>query len=366
MSKTLLLLLIASLPALASEEVGWKPTVLPLLNYSSDHGAGYGVRASLFRYAEGAIPYERALSAQAFFTTGGKWAHRLYLDLPQWRAGQRLEVELLWDQEDFANYYADLSEREVALLLGPADAPRRKLQTTFRHVYPKLLLMWLRALGAPWQVRAGLQAGHNQITPNTPAGSLLERLDPPGRRGGWLLLANAALRRDTRDDYNDSRRGMLQELLCEYGGSKGFRGGRLSAEHRHFLPLPAGLVLAQRLSLALTFGDLPFYEQPILGGDDTVRGLEEARERGEGRVLANAELRWPGFSPLPSLPVRGGLLCFFDAGQTFRRGRGPSLEGWRRGLGLGARGHWHSTIIRADLGRSAGGTGVYLKFSQVF
>jgi outer membrane protein assembly factor BamA len=210
--------------------------------------------------------------------------------------------------------------------------------------------------------------GRNQITPNSAQGHLLELLSPLGAGGGFLFLANTSLRRDTRDDYNDSSRGTFEELLLEYGlgGGGDFRGGRLGFEHRHFLPLPPGLVLACRAGGALAFGDLPFYEELKLGGDETVRGLAAARERGEGRLLFNAELRWPGFSPLPSLPVRGGLLVFFDAGQIFRRARGPSLGKWRTGAGLGLRCHWHSTIVRADLGRSGRRTGIYLNFSQVF
>lgn len=43
------------------EKVGWKPTLIPLVNFSSDHGADYGFRASLFRYDGRTIPYDRTL-----------------------------------------------------------------------------------------------------------------------------------------------------------------------------------------------------------------------------------------------------------------------------------------------------------------
>lgn len=367
----LIALLLIALPAHAGrafEEVGWKPTAIPLLNFSSDHGTGYGLRASLFRYDGSTVPYAHTLSAQAFFTTRGKWSHRLYLDLPHWRPGQRLEVEALLEKEDFANYYGDLSDAQAEALLGAMAEATHAQRTTFKQVYPKLRLIWIRALGAPWHLRAGFQAGHNEITPNAREGSLLHLLAPLGRRGGFLLLVNAALRRDTRDDYNDSNRGLLEELLVEYGlgGGGHFNGGRLSFEHRHFLPLPAGLVLAHRAGAALAFGDLPFYEELKLGGDDTVRGLAAARERGEGRVLFNAELRWPGLSLLRRHHIRGGLILFADAGQIFRRAEGPSPDDWRLGAGAGGRFYWHSTIVRADVGRSGRRTGIYLTFSQVF
>ncbi|MCC7262474.1 MAG: BamA/TamA family outer membrane protein [Candidatus Latescibacteria bacterium] len=353
--------------ALPAQPPGWQPTALPLLNFSSDDGAGYGLQVSLYQYDGASLPYASALSAQLFATTRGRWAHRLYLDLPRWRPAERLEMEFRYEKQDYANYYADLDDTAAEALLAGAPVGERRQRSTFRQTYPRLTVMWLRALNQPWQLRAGLQAGYCRVRPNAGPGNLLFDLAPVGRDGGWLVLVNVALRRDTRDDYNDPSGGTLAELLLEYGGSpEGVRGGRLNAEHRRFLPLPGGLVLAQRAAITLAIGDLPFFELPALGGDNSVRGLLEARERGEGRLLGNLELRWPGWSPVPSLPVRGGLLIFADAGQIFPRRRGPSLGGWRTGTGLGARGHWHSTIVRADLGRSEGRTGVYLKFSQVF
>ena len=53
------------------ESLGFKPTAIPLLNFSSDDGTGYGLRASLYDYDGKSIPYRRAYSIQAFFTTGG-------------------------------------------------------------------------------------------------------------------------------------------------------------------------------------------------------------------------------------------------------------------------------------------------------
>ena len=55
------------------ETVGWHPTAVPLLNFSSDDGTGYGLRANLFEYDGQSIPYRRKCSAQVFISTKGKW-----------------------------------------------------------------------------------------------------------------------------------------------------------------------------------------------------------------------------------------------------------------------------------------------------
>ena len=64
------------------ETVGRKFTAIPLVNFSSDDGVGYGLRLNLFEYDGTSVPYRRAYSIQAFFTTRGKWAHRQYTDIP--------------------------------------------------------------------------------------------------------------------------------------------------------------------------------------------------------------------------------------------------------------------------------------------
>ena len=65
------------------ETVGWRPTMIPLLNFSSDDGTGYGLRANLFEYDGQSVPYRRKYSAQVFITTKGKWVHRVLVDTPE-------------------------------------------------------------------------------------------------------------------------------------------------------------------------------------------------------------------------------------------------------------------------------------------
>lgn len=352
----------------AYQSVGWKPTAIPIVNFSSDDGTGLGLRAYLYDYDGESIPYRRSFSAQAFFTTGGKWVHRLQMDIPNFRPGHRLEIEALFEKEEFANYYGELSDAEVDSLLGEVDADTRKKRTTFEQAYPKLRIMWIRNLRAPWRLRAEFQAGHSSITPNADEGSILRNLDPLGANGGTLFIAGSSLRYDTRDDYTNSAKGILEEFLIQYGigGGGDFNGVKLSYEHRHFLPLWEGLVFAHRAGADITFGNVPFYEELKLGGSSTVRGLAAARVRGQGRFLANGELRWQGLRLSNRQQIYLGGLLFADAGQVFARRDGPSLDDWRTGKGAGLRFYWQSTIVRADYGSSGERTGLYITFSQVF
>ncbi len=337
---------------------GRKLTTIPLLNFSSDDGAGYGLRVSFYDYDATSVPYRSCYSVQAFFSTKGKWAHRFYLDLPNVRPGSRLEVEALYEKEDYSNYYGGLSD-------GVLDTYTRE-QKTFEQNYPKVRVRWIKDLQGPWRLRTGLQVGHNSVTPNQEAGNILFDANPRGADGGTNVQAGAALRYDTRDDYTNSASGLLEELLVEYGLGNDFNGVRISYDHRYFLPMGKSWVFAHRLNAGLTFGSVPFYEAFDLGGSNTLRGPPAARWRGDGRILLNTELRWRGLPLSRNRDIHVGMLIFSDIGQVFSRSEGPSPDEWKAGGGAGLRFHWYTTIVRADYGYSDGKKGVYITFSQVF
>lgn len=359
---------LAAAPAAATrphESVGWRSTGIPIANFSSDDGTGYGLRYNLYEYDGATVPYRRKFGVQAFATTGGKWVHRLLADLPDLRPGERLEVELLYEKEEYANYYGDLPDERVNLY--------SRDQKTFRQAYPEVRVLWIRSLRDGWYYRLEGRLNHTSIDANAESGSLLRDLDPPGRRGGAFGQVLTSLRCDSRDNYKDTEAGQLAEVFIQYGRGQsdpdplGLPGGiTVGGDHRWFRRLVAGTVLATRLRGEAVFGDVPFYEELDMGGSSSVRGLAASRDRGEARLLGNAELRWRGLPLSRQRHIYLGALAFADVGQIFTRADGPAANAWRRGLGAGLRLHWHSTILRADYGRSGGRAGLYITFGQVF
>ena len=111
------LVLIVSSPLYAEElpykTIGYKPTAIPIVNFSSDDGTGYGVRVNFFDYDGQSIPYRRKYSGQAFFTTGGKWVHRLLIDAPSLIPNYRFEAELHFEKQEKANYFGALPDSAI-------------------------------------------------------------------------------------------------------------------------------------------------------------------------------------------------------------------------------------------------------------
>ena len=86
---------------------GWGVQGLPLVNFNSDEGFGYGSRLMVVDSGDGTQrPYRLAFVAQFFQTTNGVGMHRLIVDAPgflssPWRLG--VDVSLLNDR--FSPYY---------------------------------------------------------------------------------------------------------------------------------------------------------------------------------------------------------------------------------------------------------------------
>lgn len=402
---------------------GWGVQGLPLLNFNSDEGLGFGARALLVDSGDGTQkPYRYALMAQFFQTTRGVASHRLQLDAPgflesPWRLGA--EVALLNDR--FSPYFglggaaaytpAFTTCEDRAALEGNADAcPGNPDFRGLRYYsfeqrsFPSVVLNARRALSGPWQVALGYrfrltrvltrygtedsgQARDSRVEEDARAGLLV---GPGGAAAGTGTFRTAELSAglllDTRDNEPAPVRGMYHELTArgavEATGSA-FRYWGATANLRFFHPVASErLVAALRLFVDVMGGDVPFFLLSSFGGLEwrdgwggiggvyTARGILKNRMQGEVKALANGELRWLFLRTEPwSQRVNFTLVAFLDAGQTWAdlRFRDGGLAGYAGGGGL--RVAWEENfIVRLDYGRSFsdGTSGFYLDFNHLF
>lgn len=81
---------------IAKKTAGWRYTPIPLVNYTSDDGLGYGMRVGIYEYDGKTVPYKRSYKAQVFMTTEGKWAHLLSMDVPNFFRGNAWKLKRHW------------------------------------------------------------------------------------------------------------------------------------------------------------------------------------------------------------------------------------------------------------------------------
>jgi len=355
-----LLVVLAAEPEAAPR---WSFAAMPTFNFSSDTGFGFGARGKAERLAHGTEPYWLSLEAQLYGSTGGTQMHFLSADMPA-IAGSKWRVDALlgFRRNVAARYYGDGA--------NPEDD-----DTAYTETAPVARLRARRSLPNHFSLQLGYRAFLEHI--DAPDGSRLQRDQPFGSRGGAYSELAAGLAYDTRDDEWVPTRGVLIEtsvratshVIGSAGSAIGFFGSAAG-----YQPIAKGWLLAARVAVDATFGDVPFNRQgdfgtlisPFLvvagvGGGQTVRGLLQSEYTGARKLVTNLELRFPlwAFTFFGQQLALSGV-AFADAGQV-------DLGKVHLGVGGGLRIRWgRFFIIRLDAGYAEDRVRFYADFGHVF
>ena len=105
---------------------------------------------------------------------------------------------------------------------------------------------------------------------------------------------------------------------------------------------------------------VPFYLQPVLGGNSDLRGYRPFRFYGDNSMLMNAEWRWEVFSGMD-------MALFADAGKVFDHHSQFNFRNLESAAGFGMRFNAaNNTFIRFDVGFSHEGYQVWFAFGDGF
>jgi outer membrane protein assembly factor BamA len=173
-------------------------------------------------------------------------------------------------------------------------------------------------------------------------------------------------------DYRDSRSGprrggLLGMRYREYWDidRKTFAFRQTEFEFQHYWPyFNTGRVLAVRSAVVLSYpkegNQLPLYLQPVLGGNDDLRGFGGYRFRDNHSVYLGAEHRWHVSSNLE-------MAAFLDAGKVvpLKRDVDPTRLHYSGGVGFRVR--VRSAIVsRTDFAISGEGFRIVWTFSDIY
>ncbi|HQK92529.1 MAG TPA: BamA/TamA family outer membrane protein [Armatimonadota bacterium] len=195
---------------------------------------------------------------------------------------------------------------------------------------------------------------------------------------GQVGSLRVGLTNDTRDIYENPRRGGLHTASLEYadrwlGGASRF--SKFEVDLRQYFSSGDKGVFALRGNYGSALGsEPPVYEAFRVGGADTVRGYLEDRWYGMNRLLVSAEYRYQ----ISGHSARSGiqLVLFADYGDAYG-GRWASQDGsilfaehqtfqGSLGYGLGVRVNTPLGPIRLDYGIGSEGGRTHFGISQTF
>jgi outer membrane protein insertion porin family len=193
----------------------------------------------------------------------------------------------------------------------------------------------------------------------------------PGVATGKIFAPSLGYVRDRRDLRLDPSRGSRQQVIVEksfsiLGGDSSFT--KIDLDLRHYIPLMKGakptdqpkLVLAGRLVVGKSFGQLPAFEQYFIGGSDTVRGYDTDQQFGDNQIYGNLEVRY-------RLQRKFQIVGFFDIGSAY--GGNFSSSGsfnTLTGIGAGIRVQTPIGPIRLDIGKGDDGIRTHFGIGSTF
>lgn len=180
---------------------------------------------------------------------------------------------------------------------------------------------------------------------------------PTGFDGGWVNKVGIGLVADSRDSEFAPSGGGRYEIGVNTSGSltgSGYTFTDYFTDFRTYTTTFLDVVIAQRLQLQHTVGDVPFWELAIIGNQKGLRGYALDRFRGDSSVLYMLEARKWLFSFFEDDIKIGGHI-FTDTGRVFSEFDSSSLfDNLKNTWGFGGTMSVLSPdlIIRGELGFS--------------
>ena len=353
-----------------SVRTGWGWAALPTPNYTSDNGVGYGLYGALYNYGpegSGDEPYKAKIAAQFYQTTKLYMDHFINLDFPDIAGTQmRWDLKTGFEAWNHATYFG----RGNYLPRYHSDAALfAKEYYEFALKSAKLFTNLRIPIGGNWETLVNYRlryALYSDKDETFNEGNLISIDQPTGYEGGAYSQLSLGIIFDNRNQEPSPTSGMYSEFSIRGAswliGSKWDSVG-FNLTDRRWYALTSGerLVFANRFIADYTIGDVPFFEDFVLGGSQFVqlggslsmRGLVNGRYRGDLIMIMDPELRWTvlaatiGSSTLDIMAVP-----FADIGRVwaFEQDEPDALTHLHYTGGLGWRFAWNDNfLVRLDV-----------------
>jgi len=184
----------------------------------------------------------------------------------------------------------------------------------------------------------------------------------------FSLGLGIVLEKDTRDFSVNAWKGHF--LSFEYiaysqkiGSDNDYQ--KLALDYRYYYSLAVGRVLAFYNQFQWSKGDIPYYDMPTLGGQDSLRGVYRGHYRDKNTIENSIEYRHT-FKDSNHELTRHGMTVFTGMG-SISENPNQLYEDIIFSYGVGYRYELQPRMnVRVDYGRSATESGFYLTFNEAF
>ncbi|MCO5233605.1 MAG: BamA/TamA family outer membrane protein [Chitinophagales bacterium] len=201
------------------------------------------------------------------------------------------------------------------------------------------------------------------LTPRT--NGLLDTNAIQGKSGGFVQGLGLKMAFDNRDDvyfpYKGNYFGVSAVGYPDFLGSK-YQFANVQAEYKSFLNIKKKVILASQIMAQMSFGEVPFYLMPRLGGEKLLRGYTAGVSRDKFLFNLQGELR---------IPLNRFILSgFFGSGITGDKFMDYfKVKDYTYSIGGGARFRPFkdkNVVARLDVGFWQKTYGVYFVFNEAF
>lgn len=317
--------------------VGSEYSLLPIVGYTSDLGLFGGGLVQRIGYGNNIRPFLSNLTADFTVSTKGN----IVFDIEYERTktfgtdvrglieftGQRIRQgyyfgignDTQFSDEQFENNFFFFENREFAIYYQA-----RKQIASFGE-------------SGSFDLTASLDASYLNGLTRGESSKFAEDM-PLGIGKSWANKAGFGFITDSRDSEFSPSEGIRYEVSYEVSSSifgSDYTYSDLEFDLRHYVNLFGSVVLANKLSVESIYGDAPFWDLSIIGGNDGLRGYHLDRFRGNQSVMHLLELRTWLFSVLHD-EIRVGSQLFWDSGRVFSEFDSNNVfNNWKHSYGGG-------------------------------
>jgi outer membrane protein assembly factor BamA len=319
----------------------------PILNYDSDVGFGYGAKGFLYNFFNAKESFDLILYNS---TKGERW-YRCVFSVPdiQRRQGKKypIALDIIADYDRYINY------KYYSTYYNPESGEIKEDSRTYKREVIEFVALLSKGLTKDFVAELGARFKSSNSFGFNPQGNI--NYTQTSHVQIASLIFN--FRWDTRTNYINPKTGFVLEIDNEIARDiknppeqNYYKIGVLAQSYTNlFFP---DFVFANRVLLQ-SISDVNYQLLLPLGGNNTIRGLQQDRYLSASTTLINSELRFPIWWRL------GGIVCA-DIGNS------KSSPDWIINPVIGLRFYMDNFIVRFDVGFGSEITGIYFNFGHIF